>query len=209
MSSSSSFSTTTTTNRSGRAEQWWWLWDNRAPLRRPSQRCCGGAGLDGRLNDQQLCSYHTKLANIYIGSLGVGHLIETDISRILKSPCWNISNLFKITTSLHFCRSFMRIQLWPKLHLCRHICEFVVILCLCQTVGILNWSIMHRQTITSRWFTVIIPHWAELTWMDPVRTLQSKRGSHGLECTLRYIVIQSIRGGCMGHNRSNGLWKEV
>ena len=123
----------------------------------------------------------------------------------------------------HLCRSYVYATgsncTFSK-YLEQYIFEQFCILDLCQTVGISNWTIMHRQTITSRWFTVIIPHWAELTSTDPVCTHYDTEwrrshwvgvycnGSHGLECT----VMGCMSGGCtvMGCGRKhNGLMGKV
>ena len=224
MSSSSSFSTTTTTNRSGRAEQWWWLWDNRAPLRRPSQRCCGGAGLRSWWSSQWsatvLLSY--KLANIYIGSLDVGHWIETDISRILNIKFWKVLvGTFQTCSKLqhhcifagHLCAS----NYGPN---CTSVVTFVNLLSFCASAR--QWVFWNGHNAPSNHnLTLIHCNYSTLSRinLDGPRahiTIQSKRGVTWVGVritihydTLRYITIQSIRGGCMGHNRSNGLWKEV
>ena len=124
---------------------------------------------------------------------------------------FNLSTSTVLRASLQFIRHSSN---WPKLHISQSfeylfLCSFVIFY-LCQAVGISNWTIMHRQTITSRWFTVIIPHWAELTSTDPVCTHYDTewRRSHwvGVYCN------GSHRRGCtvMGCGRKhNGLMGKV
>ena len=124
---------------------------------------------------------------------------------------FNLSTSTVLRASLQFIRHSSN---WPKLHISQSfeylfLCSFVIFY-LCQAVGISNWTIMHRQTITLRWFTVIIPHWAELTSTDPVCTHYDTewRRSHwvGVYCN------GSHRRGCtvMGCGRKhNGLMGKV